>query len=56
MEGQTTKLVGAVLAAKDHYLRLIELFLTPGMDGNARWWLDNELFELEQDMKQSGLL
>ncbi|WP_312118326.1 hypothetical protein [Brevibacillus reuszeri] len=56
MQGQTTKLVGAVLAVNDHYLRLIELFLTPGMDANARWWLDRELNELEQDMKVIGLL
>ncbi|MGG4499135.1 hypothetical protein [Brevibacillus reuszeri] len=56
MEGQTTKLVGDVLAANDHYLRLIAMFFTPSMDGNARWWLDKELSELEQDMKVSGLL
>jgi hypothetical protein len=43
-------------AAYSHHLRLVELFLTRGMDENARWWLDRELSELEQDMKASGLL
>lgn len=43
-------------AACDHYLRLVELFLTPGMDANARWWLDREIDDLERDMKISGLL
>ncbi|UED70731.1 hypothetical protein [Brevibacillus sp. HD3.3A] len=58
MEAQTTQaqLAGDVRAANDHYLRLVELYLTPGMDENARWWLDRELDELEQDMRASGLL
>lgn len=43
-------------AIYNHHLRLTELFLTPGMDENARWWLDRELSELEQDMKARGLL
>lgn len=43
-------------AAYNHYLRLIGLFLTPGMDANARWWLDRELTDLERDMRVSGLL
>ncbi|GIO09705.1 hypothetical protein J31TS6_57330 [Brevibacillus reuszeri] len=43
-------------AAYEHHLRLVGLFLTPGMRDEARWWLDYELSELEQDMKACGLL
>lgn len=43
-------------AASDHYIRLVELFLTPGMNENAKWWLDREMEELERDMKACGLL
>lgn len=43
-------------AAFDHHLRLVELFLDPSLDENAKWWLDRELSELETDMRAQGLL
>jgi len=50
------KMIPDFETAYDHHLRLVGLFLTPGMSDEARWWLDNELSELEKDMKVSGLL